>query len=196
MPKFPADMIQVTTARYSAHWGPLGLASISVGLAPFAFDGEMHETSLRCDQIDLDLDDFRSVAGKSFEFPNNPEPGYIDSTIYLFGIHVYVFTKRLSFGAMGEETIPLKIEATLEFGASGLSQYADAALSLETSLYLPLTAARLVAIAEGAIGKAAAQSPRDLGKVMALLTKDPRTDGRMAELNAEVRRILQARAAS
>ncbi|MGY5779601.1 hypothetical protein [Rhizobium sp. LEGMi135b] len=191
MPKFPAAAITATDAWYSTQSGPLGLASISVGLAAFEFDTETHDTLLRCDQIDLDLGDLSALSGKNFEFPLNPEPGYIDGSIYLFGAHVIFLTERLSFGSAGEETVPLRIDGILEFSSSGLTRYEDVALSLETALHLPLTSNQLVLMAEEAVGQAAARSPRDIGKVMALLAKNPRARDRLAELNLEVRRVLQ-----
>lgn len=196
MLKFPTEAIKATEARYSAQSGPFGYASISVGLAPFQFDTETHETSLRCDQVELNLDDFPALAGKTFEFPLNPEPGYIDGSLYLFGVHVVFLTKSLSFGQIGEETIPLRIEGTLEFSSSGLPEYEDVVLILETTLPLPLTTAQLTAMVEQAINKTATQSPRDIGKVMSILARERRANGRMAELNAEARRILQERGAS
>lgn len=196
MVEFPSETIQAAKGWYSTTRGPFGLAAISIGLAPFEFDGELHDTSLQCDQIDLDLADFSTLAGKTFEFPPNPEPGYIDGSIYLFGVHVLFLTKRLSFGHVDADAIALRIEGTLEFSTSGLTRYQDASLSLDASLPLPLTAARLSSMAETAINQAAAQSPRDAGKVMALLAGDRRARDRMAELNAEVRRLLHERAAA
>ncbi|MBT2118893.1 hypothetical protein KK141_11290 [Dyella sp. LX-66] len=191
MPPFPAEKIKAIEARYSPQGGPSGLASIAIRLAPFEFDGETHDTSLRCDQIDLDLDDFFALAGKSFRFPFNPEPGYVDGSVHLFGVHVLFLTKCLSFGHLGEESIPLKIEGVLEFSNSGLPCYEDTALLIETALYLPLTTAQQVAMAAHAIKQVDAQSPRDVGKVMAVLAKVRRADGQLAALSTEVLRILQ-----
>ena len=196
MLKFPAESIGATAARYSSQSGPSGLASISIWLAPFEFDGSTHDTSLRCDQIELDLDDFSALGGRRFEFPPNPEPGHIDGSLYLFGVHVLFITKTISFGKIGRDTIPLRIDGMLELSSDRRTRYEDADLSVETALYLPLTPERLVSIATHAIDATNARLPRDLGKAMALLAKDPRADGWMAELSVEVRRILQARAAS
>ncbi|MFK0206496.1 hypothetical protein [Agrobacterium sp. NPDC090283] len=196
MLKFPAAAITTTDAYYSTESGPSGLSSISVGLATFEFDAETHETLLRCDQIDLDLDDLSALSDKSFEFPLNPEPGYIDGSICLFGVHVHFLTERLSFGSVGEETIPLRIDGILEFSSSGLSRYEDVALSFHTGLHLPLTSGQLVSMAADAIDRVAARSQHDIGKVMALLAKNQRAKDRLAELHSEVRRALQERDAS
>jgi hypothetical protein len=194
--QFPSETIQAKEGWYSANRGPFGLAAISIGLAPFEFDGELHNTSLQCDQISLDLADFSALTGKTFEFPPNPEPGYIDGSIYLFGVHVLFLTKRLSFGHMDEDTIALGIEGTLEFSTSGLKRYQDASLLLDAFLPLPLTPAGLTSLAATAIDQVAAGSSRDIGKVMALLAQERRASDRMAELNAEVRRLLQERDAA
>ncbi|WP_157374673.1 GatB/YqeY domain-containing protein [Burkholderia ubonensis] len=188
--RFPGEAIKATGAEYCAHGGPTGLASVSVALAPFEFNGEMLATSLRCDGIELDFDDFSGLASRSLLFPPNPEPGYIDGSIYLLGVHVFFITSRLTFGEIGDETIPLGIEGTLEFGSSGLTRYEDARLRIETELRLPLTAAQIASIAADAVEASGAQSPRDIGKVMARLANDPRAAGRMAELGAEIRRRL------
>ncbi|MFC4761821.1 GatB/YqeY domain-containing protein [Dyella koreensis] len=191
MHPFPTEQIKAIEARYSPKGGPLGLASIAIELAPFEFNGETHNTSLRCDQIDLGLDDFSALAGKSFQFPFNPAPGYVDGSMCLFGVHVFFLTRCLSFGRLGEESIPLKVEGVLEFSSSGLPRYEDTALLLETTLYLPLTAAQRVAMVAHAIKHVDAQSPRDIGKVMAVLAKEHRADGQLAALSAEAIRILQ-----
>ncbi|MFK3781510.1 hypothetical protein [Agrobacterium sp. NPDC089420] len=196
MSKFPATAIKTTEASYSTQGGPSGLSSISVGLATFEFDAEIHDTALRCDQIDLDLTDLSALSGKSFTFPVNPEPGYIDGSIYLFGVHVFFLTQRLSFGSAGDETISLRIEGILEFSSSGLVQYEDVLLSFDTVLFFPLRHDQLVSMAQAAIQRAEAQSQRDIGKVMALLAKNSRAKDRLAELNAEVRRVLRERDAS
>lgn len=163
---------------------------MTIGLAPFEFNGKIIDTALRYDQIDLDLYDLSALSGKAFEFPPNPEQGYIDGSIYLLNRHVLFLTRRLVFGKVGEETIPLRIEGLVEFSSSGLPNFEDATLVVDTALYLPLTTGQLATIAEDAVNKADAHSPRDIGKVMAFLAKNPRADGRLAELNAEVRKIL------
>lgn len=196
MLKFPSELIHPTEARYAVRSGPLGFASISVELAPFELAGEVQRTALRCDQINLELADLITLAGRDFAFPPNPEPGYIDGSIYLSGAHVLFLTKSLSFGRVGDESIPLEIVGTLEFSSGRQPQYDDVVLSLMTALHLPLTTDQLRAMAEHAIAETAAKSPSDAGRVMAVLAKSRRAEGRMAELGAEVRRLLQLREAS
>ena len=193
--KLTPETLNAAHASYSPQSGPCGLASITVDFVPFEFDSKMHDTSLRCDQIDLDLSDVSALSGRHFEFPVNPEPGYIDGSIYLFGVHVHFLATRLSFGRLEEGTIPLRIDGRLEFGTSGLPQYEDVDLSVQAALPLPLTPDQLLSRAEDAANRACAHSQRDLGKVMAMLAKDRRTSGRLAELNVEVRRILAEREA-
>lgn len=190
MLEFPVETVKANEGWVRTSQGPSGLDAIFVDLAPFEFDGVLHDTSLRCDQIDLDLADLPALAGKTFAFPPNPEPGYIDGSIYLFGVHVFFLTSRLSFGPMGEDTIALRVDGVIEFSTSGFERYQDASLSLDVLLPLPLTAAGVSSLAQTAIDRTAAQSPRDIGKVMALLAQDRRATDRMAELSAEVRRLL------
>lgn len=193
MADFPGKTIVATEASYAVRSGPFGLASIAIRLAPFQFDAERHDTSLRCDQIDLDLGDLSALAGKVFDFPLNPEPGYIDGSLYLLNRHVLFLTRRLSFGVVTRDAIPLKIEGLLEFSSSGLPGHADVELCLETALPLPPTPAELGRLVEQAINETGARSPRDVGKVMALLARNPRARDQLAELNGEVRRVLLAR---
>ena len=67
---------------------PLSLFfDIVIPVEPFEYDGETVNTSFALDSIELPVLDWRNLSGREFRFPINPEPGYIDGSIYLGHVH-------------------------------------------------------------------------------------------------------------
>jgi len=100
--------------------------AIEVPLEPFVLvgaDGEKKrtKTSLRLEFIELPDQPFRgyrALVGRTLEFPLNPEPGYIDASIYLCDAHNALDVYALSFVALRrgllEATITLAIDLESE----------------------------------------------------------------------------------
>ncbi len=63
-------------------------AAIVIDLRPFTLDRSVVGTCIHLDAIALDMDDPRCQAGASHRFPVNPQPGYIDGSIYLYHRHL------------------------------------------------------------------------------------------------------------
>ena len=82
MEDFPIEKITVKKATLN---GSSGDASIEIELEPFELDlddyYESVNTSIRLDGINISVDP-RELEGKEYRFPVNPDPGYIDGSIY------------------------------------------------------------------------------------------------------------------
>ncbi|MFC3604663.1 hypothetical protein ACFOLM_17010 [Deinococcus soli (ex Cha et al. 2016)] len=77
------------------------------------------------DFIDLPSLNLNALAGQTFTFPTNPEPGYIDGSIYFVGTHNPVDITRITFGTLTEHGLPVTFEGTwqMEFEASGFQDF-------------------------------------------------------------------------
>jgi hypothetical protein len=58
-----------------------------MSLMPFELDGDIIETSLWLESFALPSLNWINLAGKEFLFTTNPEPGYIDASIYIEHAH-------------------------------------------------------------------------------------------------------------
>jgi hypothetical protein len=61
---------------------------ISFGFEPFKVKGEVVSTMLELGSINLPVKSWKEFGGKTFEFPVNPEDGYIDGSSSLFGCQI------------------------------------------------------------------------------------------------------------
>jgi hypothetical protein len=71
--------------------------SIELPILPFMFEEEETITSIRLNRVDFKTANLNWLSDKDFEFSANPEPGYIDASVYLGGIHNPVDVKKISF---------------------------------------------------------------------------------------------------
>lgn len=92
---------------------------IEVPLAPFELSEGRVETSIRLDFVDLPQ--LSEIEKQTFAFPTNPEPGYIDGSIYLREVHNPVEVTELTFGSWQGDRIEarLRIRFLFEFEESG-----------------------------------------------------------------------------
>ncbi len=126
---FPTRLLSPVTARFQVS---NRTAHLKVELADFALPAEMAEaagelqrTALVAERIPLDLSDLGALAGKSFDFPVNPTPGYIDGSIYLHHRHHPVDITTLSFRTPAGGAMTLYAEAVLVLSYEGLGPFAD-----------------------------------------------------------------------
>jgi hypothetical protein len=168
---FPARSIAPLKATYLTRWGPNRLGSIEVQLQPFELAGEAVKTSLRLDQVELDLGDLSALAGKSISFPINPAPGYIDGSIYLLHQHVPFDVDQMRFGQPDADSMPIEISGVLSFAAISDPTYDDPQIAIATVLSLPLSDEKIERIAAATIRTLGAISAKDIGKVMNLLSE-------------------------
>lgn len=110
-----------------------GTWAITVPLAPFSaadrFDPETFrpgtdgpeiiKTAIRGELIDLPGNDLSALSNRTFDFPINPHPGYIDATIYLGGGHNPVDITRMEFGAANSQYIDVVLHAAFDFTQEG-----------------------------------------------------------------------------
>lgn len=114
--------------------------AITIPLQPFVaetWEGKArYQTSLRLDFIELDLPfgGYRALQGRSFRFPRNPQPGYVDGSVYLGGAHNPVNVDALSFGKARGRTIEVRVRAALDFEHEGIGLRNVANYSLSTTL--------------------------------------------------------------
>ncbi|MCP4407938.1 MAG: hypothetical protein GY807_09315 [Gammaproteobacteria bacterium] len=105
-----------------------GDASIEIFLDPFELsaDGysEQVDTSIRLDTINIPINP-ESLEGKEYLFPVNPTPGFIDGSIYFFATHNPVDVKRITFGIIENNALPVELECSwqLEFERTGFRNY-------------------------------------------------------------------------
>lgn len=104
--------------------------SIELPILPFIFEEEEVVTSIRLDRVDFKTANLNRLSGKTFEFPINPEPGYIDGTVYLGSIHNSVNVTKISFSKI----IPYKkmLLASVEFEADFIFELIDLANTHKT----------------------------------------------------------------
>jgi hypothetical protein len=101
---------------------------ITVPLAPFSADDqystdwrpgtlgpEVINTAIVLDGVDLGVTSFDQLSGRSFTFPVNPAPGYIDGSIYLAAVHSPVDVTDLQFGKLEGEQVPARLVGTIVF---------------------------------------------------------------------------------
>ena len=93
---------------------------VELPLEPFVYEGELRRTSVRLDFINLGVIGWRELAGRSFDFPKNPAPGYIDGSIYLGSVHNPVDVGRIHFGQCDGRQLAARIELKLDFEYEGL----------------------------------------------------------------------------
>ena len=105
---------------------------IEIPLDPFPGvleEEPMVETSIRLDLVDLGVEDVDKVEGRTFTFPVNPEPGYIDGSVYVSFAHNPVDVTEIRFGSWEGERIEatFRMRMLFEFEGAGF-QDRDAVL--------------------------------------------------------------------
>lgn len=106
--------------------GVPGDISIEIWMLPFLWRWQVDEdqrivnTSIRLDFIDLPSNMLRDLAGKSFEFPINPDEGYIDGSIYLGYKHHPVDVTSLHFSKSRDGGLKLIVKGIYVFDHEGL----------------------------------------------------------------------------
>ena len=121
MENFPIEKLKFTSAMLS---GVDGMVSIEIGIEPFelSLDGysENIETVVSLDGINLPTG-FNELTGRTFTFPVNPNDGYIDGSVYFFGVHSPVDITEIKFGELANGKLPMVLESSwvLEFESTG-----------------------------------------------------------------------------
>ncbi len=125
MEVFPTDKVVLVGAKLA---GINGNASIEIHLEPFELRiddyQEAVETSIRLDGIGIPIDP-SLLEEKVFEFPINPNDGYIDGSVYFLAVHNPVDVTHIEFGEIVNDTLPivLTINWVLEFEKTGFKNF-------------------------------------------------------------------------
>ncbi len=131
MQLFPTQRLVAKSAVLS---GPAHDASITVELAPFDLDGELVETKMRLEGVRLPSVEFDALCGASFKFPINPQPGYIDGSVYIDGAHHPVDVSELRFEGASRDQAVITLRGSAIFEHEGLGDYGNTDVELRTSL--------------------------------------------------------------
>src|SRR5579875_1225188 len=75
-----------------------GIFDIYIDIKPFELDGKIVSTQLRFDGARLPVGGPSTWVNQTFTFPANPEPGYIDGSIYLRSSHNPADLTSIVFG--------------------------------------------------------------------------------------------------
>jgi len=93
---------------------------IWIGIQPFELDGEMVSTDFRLDGAGLPLDGPSAWQRQTFTFPTNPEPGYIDGSIYIRSAHNPTDVTQIVFGEHHSNTIDATLSISIVFEYKGI----------------------------------------------------------------------------
>lgn len=93
--------------------------SISIDLDEIEFQNKTEETCIQLDFIKIHFRSFSDLQDKEFEFPVNPEEGYIDGSVYLDGQHIPVDVTKISFCSFDGDNIKARILGMVLFDYCG-----------------------------------------------------------------------------
>ena len=135
MHTFPIQKIRFVEAVLSGEKGDM---SIEITLSPFELTiddySESVDTSIRLDGIDISSEPIE-LEEKIFTFPVNPNPGYIDGSVYFLAAHNPVDVSKIEFGKIENGKMAIKLQSTwlLEFERTG---YRDTEMEIKTEISL------------------------------------------------------------
>ncbi len=122
---FPQNKIIPINAKFS---GVDGDVSIEIFLEPFELSFEDYSenvnTSIRLDGIEISSS-LNKLQGKKFDFPVNPDTGYIEGSIYFFSAHNPVDITSIIFGKLNDNKLPIKLYSSwvLEYENTGFKNF-------------------------------------------------------------------------
>jgi hypothetical protein len=92
--------------------------TIAIELEPFVIDGEKVEQSLDF-QLEISTCDLSQLAGKTFEFPSNPDDGYVEGSIYIWSVHNPIDLHSVAFEDSDGDTVSATLDMTFVFEFEG-----------------------------------------------------------------------------
>ncbi|MGT2492546.1 hypothetical protein ACU4GD_23510 [Cupriavidus basilensis] len=94
-------------------------ADLQIELAPFVLGGAPVRTAIRLDGVSTcHRKAWKDWHGRRLLFPLNPEPGYIDGSIYVDGRHHAVDVSELRFGELDPHGLPVTLEELDSFSTT------------------------------------------------------------------------------
>lgn len=121
-------------ARHAILSGVPGNISITILMRPFLRNQEIVDASIRLDAIKLPSSMLRDLAGKSFEFPTNPDDGYIDGSIYLENAHRPVDVTSLNFSRSRDGSLTLIVKGIYAFDSERLDRPGNTPFTLAATV--------------------------------------------------------------
>ncbi len=89
--------------------------TIEIDLEAIKYQNQKINTTIHIDFIKLDIYSLKELENRTFEFPINPENGFIDSSIYLFDVHNPVDVYKIEFGVIKNKSIEAIINFDIDF---------------------------------------------------------------------------------
>ncbi|GAA1892410.1 hypothetical protein [Actinomadura bangladeshensis] len=126
-----------------------GTWSITAPLAPFSADDEYEpatfrpgtagpevvSTEISLDFIQLPATEPSGLGGLTFTFPESPEDGYIDGSVYLIAAHCPVYVRRIDFGRLVRDQLAATLHVYFDFAAAGGIGIHNRSAVLDTALH-------------------------------------------------------------
>lgn len=112
-------------ARHAILSGDPGNVSLTILMSPFLAGQALVDTSICLHGASLPSNLLSDLADKSFEFPVNPQEGYIDGSICVDGRHHPVDVTSLAFNRSRAGGLTLLVKGTYMFAFEGLAGLGD-----------------------------------------------------------------------
>ena len=126
--RFPAENLMPKQATLSVDAS--GSISMDFAFEYFELEGQDGEavsfdSSIRADLVHLPIADLKSLQNQGFDFPINPDDGYIDASVYICHAHNPVDISRIEFGALEGDVVRLKVFSRwlMEFEGTGFNDF-------------------------------------------------------------------------
>jgi len=116
-PDFPSELL---VAESGAILGKSGDYCIIISLRSFTYENESIEDELVIEHLPFVAETPRNLSGQEFSFPPNPEDGYIESSIYMWGVHNPIDVLRIKFGNVEDGWIEATFDMRFVFEYEGL----------------------------------------------------------------------------
>ena len=124
--QFPFELIKPTLAVFE---GDPNFYTIVVTITPFELEGESYNSEIILEGLTIPNGSIAALANREFEFPVNPDDGYVDGSMYFGGDHNPVDLTHISFGAPNGNRIPAVLDLRFIFEHEGTG-YANAKFRL------------------------------------------------------------------
>ena len=124
---FPSELLVAESGTIS---GNSGKYFITIKLKPFNFDDEDVNQELKLENVALPAEIIENLSETSFDFPPNPNVGYVESSIYIWSVHNPIDVLHINFGKVKDEYIEATFVFKFIFDYEGCSNNLDKTLSL------------------------------------------------------------------
>ncbi|MES2981397.1 MAG: hypothetical protein V4727_03705 [Verrucomicrobiota bacterium] len=113
--EFPSKLLRPKTGTLYLSGGS---PSIGIELEPFTIDDEEVDQSIDF-ELEISASGLSDLIGRTFEFPSNPEDGYVEGSIYIWNSHNPIDLHSVAFGQQIQTAIPATLDMTFVFEYEG-----------------------------------------------------------------------------